>query len=290
MIMNKFVQGSELNFALERLIKNAEHTLLLISPYIKLHSRIRDQLKLKKNHPELKISIVYGKSENGVNKLSEEDMKLFRELPNIEIRYEKNLHAKYYANESEGLITSMNLYDYSQNNNIEAGVLIDVPNRILSGLSSVVGNADLDGEAYSYFTEVLENAELLFLSTAKFEKKLMGFQTNYVGSAVDIDIIDHYHDKPADKFVGFKSYEKKADDVSASVGNTAYCIRTGEKIPFNLNQPYTNKAFRTWQNFANPDYPEYYCHSTGEECKGETSFKSPILRKNWKEAKAKFRF
>ncbi|WP_113653192.1 hypothetical protein [Pedobacter namyangjuensis] len=46
--MNKFVQGSELNASLEKLIKNAESILLLISPYIKLHSRIRDQLKLKK--------------------------------------------------------------------------------------------------------------------------------------------------------------------------------------------------------------------------------------------------
>jgi PDZ domain-containing secreted protein len=36
----------------------------------------------------------------------------------------QNLHAKFYANESQSLICSLNLYDFSQINNHELGVLI----------------------------------------------------------------------------------------------------------------------------------------------------------------------
>lgn len=289
-LMNKFVQGSELNFALERLIKNANETLLLISPYIKLHSRIRDQLKLKKNFPELKISIVYGKSEKGANRICEEDLKLFRELPNIEICYEKNLHAKYYANENEGLITSMNLYDFSQNNNIEVGVLSDVPNRVLSGINNIVGNADVDGEAYLFFSDVLSNAYPVFRKKAEFEKKLLGFKTNYTGSVIEIDVIDHYHDNKKEQFVGFKSYQKPPLEQKIVAQQMGFCIRYGDKIPFNISKPYCEKAYNSWAKFGNDEYPEKFCHFTGEKTDGFTCYANPILKKNWREAKRTFNF
>lgn len=40
--------------------------------------------------------------------------------------------------------------------------------------------------------------------------------------------------------------------------------------------------------FKNPDFPEKYCHFSGEESNGETSVNRPILNKNWKKAKGKF--
>src|SRR5579863_6687699 len=107
--MAEFKSGSALNVQLEEIIKKAEEYLLLISPYIKLHSRIKSELKQKiTDTPKLEVFIVFGKAEEGGNKLSYEDAAFFKEFANIEIRYEKNLHAKYYANEQGGLITSMN--------------------------------------------------------------------------------------------------------------------------------------------------------------------------------------
>ena len=70
------------------------------------------------------IIVVFGKNEDDVSKsMKIDDIRFFAEFPNIEIRHEKRLHAKYYANESSALITSMNLYSFSQDNNIEAGIL-----------------------------------------------------------------------------------------------------------------------------------------------------------------------
>lgn len=78
----------------------------------------------KNDNPELEIIVVFGKNEDDISKsMSQEDFNFFKEFPNIEIRYEKRLHAKYFANEENAILTSMNLYGYSQDNNIEFGIL-----------------------------------------------------------------------------------------------------------------------------------------------------------------------
>jgi len=284
--MTKFVQGSELNATLEKIIKKAESTLVLVSPYIKLHSRVKDGLKPKKNFPELKIVIVYGKSENG-NRLAKDDLEFLKEFPNIEIRYEKNLHAKYYGNESAGLITSMNLYDFSQNNNIEVGVLTETTNRIISSLSSFAGTGDLDSDAYNYFQDVILNSELLYQSIPHFESKMFGLSQTFKKASIEKDIIDQYHDVVDERFVGFKSFEKKTTFTLPiqKQFNTGFCIRTGVEIPFDIRKPYCEKAYISWAKWNNPDYSEKFCHFSGELADGDTCYAAPILRKNWREAK-----
>ena len=52
-------------------------------------------------HHELEIIVIYGKNpDNKTKSLSDEDLKFFKSFPNIQIRYEKRLHAKFFANES----------------------------------------------------------------------------------------------------------------------------------------------------------------------------------------------
>ena len=62
--------------------------------------------------------VIYGKREQstGVENLPDS--------PGIEIRFLKNLHAKCYLNEKEALLTSMNLHEFSQENNAEMGILV----------------------------------------------------------------------------------------------------------------------------------------------------------------------
>jgi hypothetical protein len=64
-----------------------------------------------------------------------------------------------------------------------------------------------------------------------------------------------------------------------------FCIRTGKKIPFNPDRPFSKEAFDNWSIYSNEDYPEKYCHFSGEESFGETTYDKPIMRKNWKKAK-----
>lgn len=56
-----------------------------------------------------------------------------------------------------------------------------------------------------------------------------------------------------------------------------YCIRTGEPIPFNPERPFSYAAYKSWASFGNEDYPERYCHKTGQPSLGRTSMRQPIL-------------
>ena len=143
--MGKFIKGSELNAQLERLFEEATLDLVIISPFIKLHLRLVDILKSKKLLSELRIIIVFGKNQDNIVKsLNREDFIFLKDFPNIEIRYEPRLHAKYYANEKVALLSSMNLYDYSQNTNIEFGILTKRSGFLSAG-------DDLDKHSFEYF-------------------------------------------------------------------------------------------------------------------------------------------
>lgn len=116
--MAKFLNTSATNYFLEELIKDARDRLILISPFLKLNDRIKDLLA-DKNRLKIDVRIVYGKSE-----LQPQEMDWLRELTYIRTSFCKNLHAKCYLNEELCIITSLNLYEFSQVNNNEMGVLI----------------------------------------------------------------------------------------------------------------------------------------------------------------------
>ena len=116
--MAKFLNTSATNYFLEELIKDAKDRVILISPFLKLNDRIRELLT-DKNRLKIDVRIVYGKSE-----LQPEEINWLAELTYIRTSFCKNLHAKCYMNEEICIITSLNLYEFSQINNNEMGVLI----------------------------------------------------------------------------------------------------------------------------------------------------------------------
>ncbi|MCW5619950.1 MAG: phospholipase D family protein [Burkholderiales bacterium] len=116
--MAKFLNTSATNYFLEELIKDAKDRLVLISPFLKLNDRMKELLA-DKNRLKIDVRIVYGKSE-----LQPEEINWLKELTYIRTSFCKNLHAKCYLNEEICIITSLNLYEFSQINNNEMGVLI----------------------------------------------------------------------------------------------------------------------------------------------------------------------
>lgn len=269
--MAKFITGNKLNSELEDIFENAKGQIILISPYIKLHERYISSLRSKKENHNLQIIVVFGKNEEDISKsMKQEDFNFFKDFPNIEIRYEKRLHAKYYANEENAILTSMNLYNYSQDNNIEFGVLTKNSSEIL------------DKEAWDYFKRVIEQSECLYYREPQYESTMLGLSKNYKGSIVK-----------EDKLSDFFANKGKSDSQNNKNTNTfktnslGYCIRTRERIPFNPSKPMTDKAYESWLKFKNENYGEKYCHFSGEESNGETTFAKPILRKNWSKANGK---
>lgn len=116
--MAKFLNTSATNYFLEELIKNATDRLILISPFLKLNDRIKELLQ-DKNRLKIDVRIVYGK-----NELQPEEINWLRELSYVRTSFCKNLHAKCYLNEETCIITSLNLYEFSQVNNNEMGVAL----------------------------------------------------------------------------------------------------------------------------------------------------------------------
>ncbi|MEP7248112.1 MAG: phospholipase D family protein [Gammaproteobacteria bacterium] len=116
--MAKFLNTSATNYFLEELIKDAKDRLVLVSPFLKLNDRIKELLS-DKNRLKIDVRIVYGKSE-----LQPQEIDWLRGQTYIRTSFCKNLHAKCYLNEELCIVTSLNLYEFSQVNNNEMGILI----------------------------------------------------------------------------------------------------------------------------------------------------------------------
>ena len=66
-----------------------------------------------------KLLLYIGKSE-----LKKSELEWINQIDDLKVIEKNNLHAKCYINEEKAIICSMNLFEYSQQNNIEMGILI----------------------------------------------------------------------------------------------------------------------------------------------------------------------
>ena len=283
--MAKFLTGAALNQAVMQMFEEAQEELVIISPYIKFDETIRKKLERHLSNPELIIIVVFGKNEEDKHKsLSLDDISFLTAFPNIEIRYDARLHAKYYANEKSAILTSLNLHRFSIENNIEAGVMTTNSFK-KTAVNLITGREEFDDQATYYFGNVIDKATLVYSNVPVFQSEnFLGLSKKYITSYIEKDDIDNFF-----KGVVRKSkYKSKHKDTSATITPqqpTGYCIRTKEAIPFNVKMPLSANAYNSWIKFKNGDYPEKYCHYSGEPSNGETSVNKPILRKNWEKSK-----
>jgi phosphatidylserine/phosphatidylglycerophosphate/cardiolipin synthase-like enzyme len=237
--MAKFLATTGVSYHLEELIKNADKKLFLISPYLKLNERIKDLLGDKVHQKDIDIQLVYGKNER------QADENWIKSIPRINLGFCKNLHAKCYLNDYEAIITSMNLYEFSEVNNNEMGIYVEKKSEPV------------------LYSDILQGVEHL-IRISEFHLK---------------------ESKPAYKIVPTANKVVLSKEKKNEPADTGYCIRTGTKIPFNVEKPLSREAYKKWNVFGDPDYKEHFCHFSGEPSNGETSVNKPILKKNWMKAK-----
>jgi phosphatidylserine/phosphatidylglycerophosphate/cardiolipin synthase-like enzyme len=151
--MAKFLNTSATNYFLEELIKSAKDRLILISPFLRLNDRIKELLE-DKNRLKIDVRIVYGK-----NELQPEEINWLKELSYIRTSFCKNLHAKCYINEELCIVTSLNLYEFSQVNNNEMGVLIRRSD-----------DSELYKDAYEEAQRIIRISDEIRMSLEKVEK------------------------------------------------------------------------------------------------------------------------
>lgn len=117
--MAKFLKTTTISSHLEDIINNAKEKLYLISPYLQINSQLKLLLD-DTTRRYIKTCIVYGKEKD----LNYSDKDWIDSIPRIRLYFYNSLHAKCYINEKEAIVTSMNLYTYSQQNNCEMGIYI----------------------------------------------------------------------------------------------------------------------------------------------------------------------
>ncbi|OAV71750.1 putative HKD family nuclease [Bacteroidales bacterium Barb4] len=243
--MAKYLRTSAITSEVEDLISKAKGLLVIISPYLQLSDKVRELLENKERGKIVKVIILCGKE-----KLKTEELEFLQNLKCVNLYFYKDLHAKCYLNEKKMIISSMNLYEYSQKNNIEMGILIE---------------KDIDEQIYDDAWDDIES--MLYHRATDYED---------IGVSKGANKVKTEPSKPS----AAKSDTKKSKDKP-----TGYCIRTGVAIPFDIEKPLSYDAYKQWNKYKDPDRPEKYCHFSGELSNGETSVSHPVLRKNWKKAK-----
>jgi len=220
--MADFLTTSGITFHLEGLVKSANEKLILISPFLKLNERLR-QILDDKDREKIDIRVVYGK-----NELQPEENNWLKSKASIRSSFCKNLHAKCYLNESKALITSMNLYEFSQVNNEEMGVLVE---------------REKDAALYA---SVLEEAMRLIRISDEVR--------------VTVEKV-----VPADVGGGTSARRKsRGQDAAPDVG---FCVRCRAALKADPSHPYCKDCYATWKQFGNADYEEKYCHLCGNPAK-----------------------
>jgi hypothetical protein len=286
--MEKFITGTDLESVIYDIIWKAEQNLMIVSPYFKLDDYFKTLFDKHVNNPKLHMLIVFGKNENDKSRsLSKVDFDYFKKFLNISVVYVPNLHAKYYANEKAGVITSINFYDASFKTNIEFGVYYE--QSLLNGFKPTA-----DHDAWNTCRRISEENETVFIKRAVYEKKLFSslLGKSYVKSDVLYDITDKFYrgisqykqDKTIKKINDFPDELELGPQLSdrpirvrPEKDAVGFCIRTGKEIPYNPNRPLCDEAYRSWAYFNNPDFPEKYCHRSGKQSNGRTSMRHPIL-------------
>lgn len=141
--MPEIITTSGISHGIEKIISESQEFIILITPFLKIPKPLYTRL-VSVNNRGIVITIVYGKTD-----LLKKQKDQLNELKNCRILYQENLHAKVYLNEKTAIISSMNLYDFSQINNTELGIVFtkhtdyDIFNQTYNEVDLIIDSAEL---------------------------------------------------------------------------------------------------------------------------------------------------
>ena len=227
--MAKFLTTKACSSEIEEIVRQAGEKIWLISPYIKIDEQLKERLQAR-DGDGIDMRLIHGKK-----KLRKSESEWLNSLDSLEIRFRENLHAKCYMNEDVALITSLNLYKYSQIHNDEWGILV----------------SRFDDE--ELYRRIFEEAVLISANSVVEKEPVKRSRPTTKGRTSS--------QKRGRKKT--KRSQKRTARRKPSLPKTGVCIRKGEPIEFDLTKPYCDKCFRSWNRYKNREYPENKCHACG---------------------------
>lgn len=235
--MAEFLTTKGTSYHIENIMIEAKSKLVLISPYLQLSKTFYERLKDASNK-NVSIKIIYGKDE-----LKPNERNSLADFKDVELYYFENLHAKCYFNEEMMVITSMNMYEYSEVNNREMGVLIDrtkdkdLFERAVNETLSIIQSAEPVALKKTKRSIYSEDRKTTNAKQPKFKKVIRGYcircQTR----------IDYDPNRPlcGDCFSVWSKYNDR--DWSENV-----CHRCGEFEETSMNKPQCLDCYHEWQS------------------------------------------
>lgn len=138
---------------------------------------------------------------------------------------------------------------------------------------SGIGDNKEDDKSFKFFEDVIENSQCIFSKHSEQKRSFFGLVKGDTRTVVEVDQTHFTH-----------SAGNNQKGTKQSIQRNGYCIRTGVGIPYDLNKPFSKEAYYSWANFSNPNYPEKFCHFSGEKSNGQTCFAVPFLEKYERDA------
>ena len=204
-----------------RIINDAEKRLRIISPYLSVHDQIRRDIEHKAEDGSVGVHVIYRHK-----KQSRDIQDWLESMTSVKTSFCEDLHAKCYLNEKEALLTSMNLYEYSQSNNYEMGVL---------------ASREKDPELYEQI--VSESERIIRASTLVHEP------------------ISHTKAAYTRRKRSSTKQVRQPRRAKLDAPEAGFCIRCKTHIALNPVKPYCRRHFRGWNRYK----ATRHCHICGKD-------------------------
>ena len=267
--MVKFLDTQGVSAELSQTIKNANQRLVIVSPYLQVSHHIQQLLA----DTSVPVSLVCRQEQ-----LKESD-RWIENLPSVKVYFHKDLHAKCYLNEEQAILTSMNLYQFSQENNLEMGLLVSRRGQEMPLYEDIRKEAD----RFIRISKVI--LEIAKPKPAPVSKAHPTSQPAPSKPAPASGIPFAYSSgitRPAPKPAPIKPAP------ISGIPKVGFCIRDKASIPANPLKPYCDRCYRSWNRYKDPEYEEKHCHICGKE--NDSTMVKPLCLPCYRRHKDDFEF
>jgi superfamily II DNA helicase RecQ len=163
------------------------------------------------------------------DKINGDDLAFLQKLNNAKIFALDNLHAKCYINQDTAIITSLNLYQYSQQNNIEMGIKIEkksdpeLYNAIYAEVETILS------QSKKYDFTIIDNSNSINVKETLQPKENTVHQQGNVSKAVSVDLAHKQYPTTKDIQIE-KALRALRTRLSRETGEAAYTIYLDKTI------------------------------------------------------------
>lgn len=251
--MAKFLDTHNTASEINNVIRNAQGWLAIVSPYLSLSPILLERLQ-DAGSRNVQVTLIYGKGE-----LKSEVTQALSTVKNMDVWFYENVHAKCYCNQDCAVITSMNMYEFSEKNNREMGVLLRK-------------QTDLDAynETCSEIHSIVRSSTRRNASARQANASLHGTTPPKAHYPRKQTVVNHQsHSSPS---MG----DFMASALNSLVGGKGYCLRCGNRIELDGEHPLCGSCYKEWNRYKNADFVEEYCHRCGKHAK--TTIDKPLCR------------